>query len=194
LYGKQVLFTKYTGSGNAQIFYYPTRQHPINDMVAFDCSWCGKCCASFGEFIKIERQLTSRDYYCRYGIKNELFLAHIEGDYADSQPPSSKDSEPVKGCPFMRKNPAVKGFACAIYATRPRICREFRCYRMVIHHPDGHECGRIMGRNELKTGDESLAHIWKEQIAPLPHQDDARWEKSVIAALATHQYRGEIVE
>jgi len=163
-------------------------------MAKFDCSWCGKCCASFGEFIKIERQLTSRDYYCRYGITNELFLAHIEGDYDDSQLPSSKEGEPVKGCPFMRKNPAVKGFACAIYATRPRICREFRCYRMVIHHPDGHECGRIMGRNELKTGDESLAHIWKEQIAPLPHQDDTRWEKSVIAALATHQYRGEIVE
>jgi len=47
-------------------------------MVAFDCSWCGKFCASFGAFIKIERQLTSRDYYCRYGIKNDLFLAHIE--------------------------------------------------------------------------------------------------------------------
>ena len=57
-------------------------------MVAFDCTRCGKCCASFGAFIKIVRQLTSRDYYCRYGIKNELFLVHIEGDYADSQPSS----------------------------------------------------------------------------------------------------------
>ncbi|MDO9033985.1 MAG: YkgJ family cysteine cluster protein [Methanoregula sp.] len=163
-------------------------------MVAFDCTRCGKCCASFGAFIKIERQLTSRDYYCRYGIKNELFLVHIEGEYADSQPSSSNEGEPVKGCPFMRKNPAGTGFACAIYATRPRICREFRCYRMVIHSREGHECGRIMGRHDLKTTDEMLAQIWKEKITPLPHNDDARWEKSVIAALAAHGYSGEPVE
>ena len=163
-------------------------------MVAFDCDGCGKCCASFGAFIKIERQLTCRDYYCRYGIKNELFLAHIEGEYADSQPPSQKEGEPVKGCPFVRKKPDGKGIACAIYTTRPQICREFRCYRMLIFNHYGHECGRIMGRNELKTIDESLARIWKEQIASLPHRDDVRWTKSVIAALAVHQYRGEIVE
>jgi len=176
------------------LFISPTVNIPSTIMVAFDCTWCGKCCASFGEFIKIERQLTSRDYYCRYGIRNELFLAHIEGDYIDSQPPSLKEGEPVKGCPFMRKNPAGKGFACAIYSTRPRICREFRCYRMVIYHIDRHECGRIMGRNELKTNDELLAQIWKEQIAPLPHNDDARWEKLVTATLAHHGYRGEPVE
>ena len=164
-------------------------------MVAFDCTWCGKCCASFGEFIKIERQLTSRDYYCRYGIKNELFLAHIEGDFGDSQPPSSKDSETVKGCPFMRKNPAGKGFACAVYATRPQICREFRCYRMVIYHKEGHECGRILGRNELKTSDESLAQIWKEYITPrLPHPSDTLWDTAVTEALADHGYLGERVE
>ncbi|MDO8871557.1 MAG: YkgJ family cysteine cluster protein [Methanoregula sp.] len=163
-------------------------------MVAFDCTWCGKCCASFGAFIKIERQLTSRDYYCRYGIKNELFLAHIEGDYADSQPLSSKEGEPAKGCPFMRKNPNGNGIACAIYITRPRICREFRCYRMLIFNRDSQECGRIMGPGELKTDDETLAQIWKEEIKPLPHHDDARWEKLVIAALAAHGYRGEPVE
>ncbi|MDP2798214.1 MAG: YkgJ family cysteine cluster protein [Methanoregula sp.] len=163
-------------------------------MVAFNCSWCGKCCTSFGALIKIERQLTSRDYYCRYGIKNELFLAHIEGDYADSQPPSPKVGEPMKGCPFMRKKTDGKGIACAIYTTRPRVCREFRCYRMLIYNRDGHECGRIMGRHELKTEDETLSEIWKEEITPLPRHDDAHWEKLVMAALAALGYRGEPVE
>jgi hypothetical protein len=166
----------------------------MNGMGAFDCSWCGKCCASFGDFIKIERQLTNRDYYCRDGIKNELFLVHIERDYADSPPLGPIEGKSEKGCPFMRKDPAGKGIACAIYTTRPRICREFRCYRMLIQHPDGHECGRIMGRNDLKTTDETLERIWKELIAPLPHHDDTCWEKSVIAALAAHGYRGEAVE
>ena len=167
----------------------------MRSMVKFECDHCGKCCRSFGEFIKIERKFTSRDYYCRYGIKNELFLAHIEADYADSQPPYSKEGERVKGCPFMRENQNGKGIACAIYATRPRICRDFRCYRMVIRHRDGYECGRIMGRNELKTTDESLKQIWKERISrQLPSHDDPRWEKAVIDALAFHGYFGERVE
>jgi len=160
-------------------------------MAAFKCNRCGKCCASYGEFIRIERQLTSRDYYCRYGINNELFLAHIEGDFADNYPPGSNGGKPEKGCPFVQKNPSGEGFACAVYATRPRICREFRCYRMLVYHRHGHECGRILGQADLKTTDETLARIWKEKIAPLLSHDVARWEKSVITALAAHGYRGE---
>jgi Fe-S-cluster containining protein len=164
-------------------------------MVKFECDWCGKCCRSFGEFIKIERQLTDRDYYCRNGIKNETFLAHIEGDYENSQPLDSPEGTPAKGCPFMRRNPAGRGIACAIYATRPHICRDFRCYRMVIVDHEGHECGRIMGRNDLKTSDELLERIWKEHIVPsLPYHSDTRWEKAVIEALATHGYLGKCVE
>jgi len=163
-------------------------------MVAFNCNRCGKCCASYGDFIRIERPLTGRDYYCRYGIKNELFLAHIEGDFVDSHPPDSNEGKPKKGCPFLQKNPSVEGFTCAIYATRPQICREFRCYRMLIYHPDGHECGRILGQTDLKTTDETLERVWREEIAALPSHDAARWEKSVIAALAVHGYCGEPAE
>jgi Fe-S-cluster containining protein len=163
-------------------------------MVAFKCSGCGKCCTSYGDFIKIERQLTSRDYYCRYGIKNELFLAHVEGDYIGSYPHDPDEGKPAKGCPFMQKNLSGDGFACAIYATRPRVCREFRCYRMLIFDGDGHERGRIMARNDLKTTDETLERIWKEEIAPLPCREVSRWVKLVIVTLAAHGYRGEPVE
>jgi len=53
-------------------------------MGTFECDRCGKCCRSFGAFITIERQLSSRDYYCRFGITREVFLAHIEPEYADA--------------------------------------------------------------------------------------------------------------
>jgi hypothetical protein len=163
-------------------------------MVAFKCSGCGKCCASYGDFIKIERQLTSRDYYCRYGIKNEMFLAHVEDDYIRSYPTDSNEGKPAKGCPFMQKNLSGNGFSCVIYATRPQVCKEFRCYRMLVFDGDGHERGRIMARNDLKTTDETLERIWKEEIAPLPCHEVSRWVKLVIVTLAAHGYRGEPVE
>jgi Fe-S-cluster containining protein len=145
-------------------------------MAKFECKWCGKCCQSFGEFIRIERQLSDRDYYCRYGITNELFLVHVQPEFADeiSDEFINKDeasSEPAhKGCEFMRKNPAGKGFACAIYPTRPPICREFKCYRMLIHHTlSGELRGKVIGINQLRTQDKILAAIWKEKVAHLPH-------------------------
>jgi uncharacterized protein len=145
-------------------------------MAKFDCNWCGKCCASFGEFIKIERQLTERDYYCRYGITNEVFPVHVQPEFADEIEEEFTESDPKgtdstkKGCIFMRKNPEGKGFACAIYPTRPNICREFECYRMLIHHPQSGEMrGKVIGINELKTHDEILNAIWNEKIAHLPH-------------------------
>jgi Fe-S-cluster containining protein len=92
------------------------------------------------------------------------------------------------------KNLSGNGFACAIYATRPQVCKEFRCYRMLIFDHEGHECGRIMGRNELKTKDETLERIWDEDIAPLPYREGTRWVKLVIDALAARGYRGDPVE
>ena len=145
-------------------------------MAKFECNWCGKCCQSFGEFIKIERQVTERDYYCRYGITNELFQVHVLPEFADEIDEEFVDMDekgkenPKKTCIFMRENPEGKGFACAIYPTRPTICKEFLCYRMLIqHHPTGEIRGRIIGINELRTHDEVLAAIWKEKIAQLPH-------------------------
>jgi uncharacterized protein len=145
-------------------------------MAKFDCNWCGKCCASFGEFITIERQVTERDYFCRYGITNELFQVHVQPAFADEIEEAYEESDGGKataghkGCIFMRKNPEGKGFACAIYPTRPEICRDFRCYRMLIHHPQSGETrGKVIGINELKTHDEILEAIWKEKIAHMPH-------------------------
>ena len=145
-------------------------------MAKFDCNWCGKCCSSFGEFIRIERQISGRDYFCRYGITDELFQVHVQPEFADEIEEEFEESDGKnpqdshKSCVFMKKNPEGKGFACAIYATRPTICREFLCYRMMIHHPESGEVrGRIIGINELRTHDEILTAIWNEKIAILPH-------------------------
>ena len=103
-----------------------------------------------------------------YGIKNEVFLAHVEGDYTVYYSPHSNEGKPVKGCPFLKKNLSGDGFTCAIYATRPQVCKEFRCYRMLIYDREGNECGRIMGTHDLKTTDKILEKIWKEEVAPIP--------------------------
>jgi hypothetical protein len=195
-------------------------------MTKFECDRCGKCCRSFGEFITIERQLSGRDYYCRFTITRELFLTHVEPEFADAiaeeyeQQGGSGNDKDQKKCIFLQKDPHGNGFTCAIYPARPLICREFQCYRMVIYNPRGELCGRVIGRNELKTADDVLADLWKDKIAPLPypasprpshlprknmhpdteshihgsHVNDSEWADTVVAILKEHGYYSDPVE
>ncbi len=176
-------------------------------MAKFECNLCGKCCQSFGEFIKIERQINDRDYICRYGVTNEIFQVHVLPEFAEEidEEFTNLDEKNAgtshKGCIFLRKHPCGKGFVCAVYPTRPSVCRDFLCYRMLIHHqPSGELRGKVIGINELRTQDEILAALWKEKIAHIPHPfasqhaEDHEWVNNVITILASHGYRAEKVE
>jgi uncharacterized protein len=172
-------------------------------MVAFECNRCGKCCSSFGSFLTIERQLNDRDYYCRYSLTGEMFPVHVDTDFADevSDRAQADTGIPVgkRPCPFLCRRNNGNGFACAIYATRPRVCREFRCYRLLIYDTNGHPAGKVIGANEIRTSDEVLARLWKAEIMSVPHAhppgtNDPAWLMTVTGILAAHGYRGDAVE
>lgn len=169
-------------------------------MVKFECTWCGKCCASFGQFIRIERQLNEKDYYCRYGVTGEVFPVHVLPEYAGEFADEFDESGGPGGekrknrCVFMHKKEDGEGFSCIIYPSRPQVCREFRCYRMLIYNREGRLCGRVVGRSNLVTEDGELLRIWNEKIAGLPHNDDSGWERDAIALLSQNGYRADPVE
>ena len=167
-------------------------------MAKFECNWCGKCCEGFGEYITIERQMSDRDYYCRFGITNEIFPVHVQPEFADEIGDDFMDMDPKaakpphKGCIFSRKNPAGQGFACAIYPDRPDICREFQCYRMLIQNLIGEIKGRVIGINELMTKDQVLAAIWKEKIAHLPHPFNEEHGSKIPGNPSVHGHESHI--
>jgi len=153
-------------------------------MAKFKCSGCGRCCVSFGEFITVERQVTDHDYYCRYGLTNELFHVHVLPDFADEFADQFEEMEnngkdaPKRGCVFMHRKNDGPGFTCIIYPDRPTICKEFLCYRMLIRDLKTGQCrGQVIGINELKTHDAILEAIWKEKIAHLPHPFESEHHK-----------------
>jgi len=169
-------------------------------MEPFVCDHCGKCCASLGAYIKVERQLSEQDYYCKNMITGEVFPVHVTPGFAEEIDEDITSGSAVSrpGCIFLRRNPGGPGQVCAIYPTRPRICREFRCYHMVIFNNMGESMGRMVGRADIQTADPVLARIWNEQVKSLPCTatpgSDPGWMEQVLKILATHGYRGEVVE
>ncbi|HVP97196.1 YkgJ family cysteine cluster protein [Methanoregula sp.] len=169
-------------------------------MVSFVCDHCGKCCTSIGAYIKIERQLSEQDYYCKNTITGEVFPVHVAPEFAEEidEDFASGSAASRPGCIFQRRNPNGPGQVCAIYPTRPRLCREFRCYHMVIFNPMGQSVGRMVGRTDIQTSDPVLARLWNEEVKPQPGPatpcSDPAWVSRVCTILAGHGYRGEMVE
>jgi len=199
-------------------------------MVKFDCNRCGRCCMSFGKLIRIERQVTGPDYFCRDGTTGELFLVHVLPEFADEIEEACMEPDPtgphssLQGCVFQKPDRDGRGFACAIYPTRPAICKKFICYRMLIYHQESGEVrGRVIGLRELRTDDEALVAIWDKEIGCLPYlpgtqrdasqnplqgcksrthsritgslsADDHEWMGKILPILASHGYKGEPVE
>jgi Fe-S-cluster containining protein len=169
-------------------------------MVAFECDRCGKCCMSFGPLITIERQLNDQDYYCRCKIDNSVFPVHADPAYCEeisdefAAEDATHSGREKKPCRFLRKNRHGEGTLCAVYSTRPKICRDFRCYRMLIRNREGVVCGRMIGKNAISTGDTALETLWKEQVAAIPYRDTAAWTEKVVGILSEHGYHGDTVE
>ena len=169
-------------------------------MAVFECDRCGKCCVSLGPLITIERQLNDRDYYCRCKIDNAIFLAHVDPAYRQEIADEFVDegaghpNNEKTSCRFLRKNRQGDGTTCAIYPTRPTVCRDFRCYRMLIRTREGIICGRVIGKNTLRTEDVALEHLWNGQVATIPYGDPVAWLKNVAAILAEHGYWADPVE
>lgn len=185
--------------------YQDTGQTGDRNMAAFTCDHCGKCCGSFGSFIRIERRMSDRDYYCRYSLTGDIFPVHVDAAYAGEvsghlcggelpQAPAGKTA-----CPFLCHRQDRGGFDCAVYATRPPVCRDFRCYRMLVYDNRGNLLGRVIGAGEIGTGDAALRQLWNECIAAVPHahpagSNDPVWVKKVRDILAASGYRGDAVD
>ena len=169
-------------------------------MAVFECDRCGKCCVSLGPLITIERQLNDRDYYCRCKIDNAIFLAHVDPAYREevadefTEGGLDRNSSDKIPCTFLRKNPDGDGTACAIYESRPKVCQDFRCYRMLIRNHEGAICGRVIGKNTLRAVDAELKKLWDEQVAAIPYGDPTAWTKNVAGILAEHGYCTDPVE
>ena len=147
--------------------------------VPFLCTDCGRCCASLGRSIAIERRVTGRHYDCSESVRREAFRAEVDEAHRGAVPASS-------GCPFLVW-PAPGRSACACHATRPRLCREYRCASMRVYDRDGIERGHVGGRRSLLSDDETLLALWDTH----EDLDDGAWRERIDAAIASAGYRAE---
>lgn len=108
-----------------------------------------------------------------------------QGLYEDDQSIFCRFPE---ACPFLRMSDQSGKAYCTVHQTRPDMCRDFGCWRLLILKPDGGRAGRVMYRRYFCPDDPNLARIWEEQIRHIDDSDDEVWDNTIRMILVREGY------
>jgi len=157
--------------------------------MVFRCQQCGECCSSMGSVIGIREQTGPFEFRLWFMITGEERQVRVDPDKRNLF--SSQDilkSRPM-ACPFLReRTPGT--VICTVHSTRPDLCRQYSCFRILVCGRRGERLGRVMDNTRyFTTMDRELRAVWDTEIAPITIADEARWEEEVARILSAAGYR-----
>ena len=100
---------------------------------------------------------------------------------------SSIDHLP-EACPFLRFDPKNGKAWCTVHLTRPSICRDYCCWRLLIHDAEGRRAGRVLYQRTFLTDSAELRRLWEEVKPTLNGLCDTEWDDAVIRLLTASGY------
>jgi Fe-S-cluster containining protein len=155
----------------------------------FECSQCGECCSHLGLVHTIAEDYGNYRYLIRNQYTGEKTVVAVDPDKIELFDTRDIFLERPEACPFFRYvRTSEKGY-CTVHQTRPEICRDYGCWRLLILDSDGKRAGRIMCQRHLASDDEALTRLFNDQIDDLTETDDALWDARVIRMLVKAGYR-----
>jgi hypothetical protein len=108
--------------------------------------------------------------------KRDLFL---DADIFNSHP---------YACPIFRYQPDSEKACCTVHLTRPEICRDYGCWRLLILDHRGRRVGKIRYLRSLCSEDAFLTKIRDECIEHCEEPDDHIREDLMIRTLTRAGY------
>jgi len=155
----------------------------------FECSQCGECCSHLGLVHTIKKDYGDLRFLVNNEYTGEKTEVTVDPDKIALFYDRSIFVERPEACPFFRFDRATRKGYCTVHLTRPEICRDYGCWRMLILDATGKRAGRIMCQRFLASEDDRLTRIFTEEIDTLPEMDDAVWDARVKQVLARAGYR-----
>jgi Fe-S-cluster containining protein len=154
----------------------------------FECSQCGECCSHLGLVHTIQEDYGDYRFLLNNQYTGEKTAVAVDPDKIALFCDTGIFRERPEACPFFRYDRvSAKGY-CTVHLTRPEICRDYGCWRMLILDSGGERAGRIMCQRHLASEDEALTRLFEESINHLVEPDDAAWDERVIRVLVAAGY------
>jgi Fe-S-cluster containining protein len=154
----------------------------------FECSQCGECCSHLGLVHTIQEDYGNYRFLVNNQYTGEKTTVAVDPDKIALFSDTSIFLERPEACPFFRYDQATAKGYCTVHLTRPEICRDYGCWRLLILDAGGKRTGRIMGQRHLASEDEALTRLFEEHINHLDETDNAAWDERVIKVLGEAGY------
>ena len=157
--------------------------------MSFFCSQCGECCTTLGLVHVIVQQIKGNEFVLRNEYTGYQSHVTIDPDKQELFLDKSIFEAYPDSCPFFRFHGKEKKGYCTCHLTRPPMCRDYDCWRVLILNSAGTRVGRVMGWRHLCAEDEQVRTIWDEHAHRLSILSDEEWDKAVIVLFQKNGYQ-----
>jgi uncharacterized protein len=154
----------------------------------FECIQCGECCEHLGLVHTIQEEYGDFRFLIHNIYTSEETPVSIDPDKRDLFLDTGIFKKFPEGCPFFRHQHQNGKACCTVHQSRPDICRDYRCWRLLILDHRGRRVGRIRYIRSLCTEDAILTKLWDECIEQSDEPDDHIWEETMIRTLTRAGY------
>nr|WP_319376773.1 YkgJ family cysteine cluster protein [uncultured Methanoregula sp.] len=156
--------------------------------MTFTCQQCGECCSTMGEIIEVIEEISPLRFRIGYTTTGEERIVVVDPDKKDLFSHKSSMQERSLACPFLCM--AAPGrVICTVHASRPDLCRQYSCFRLLVLDARGNRIGKVIESTRiLRTMDHPLREIWDREIAGLQVADEHAWEKTAERLLTLRGY------
>ena len=156
--------------------------------MAFECFQCGECCRQLGLVHSIQETYGDFRFLICNQYTGEKTPVGIDPDKREIFEDKSIFAKLPDACPFFRFRPGSELACCTVYQTRPEICRDYGCWRLLILNHQGRRVGRVRYIRTLCSDDPHLTRLWESCIENLQEPDDAVWENGMIRILSRNGF------
>lgn len=142
-----------------------------------------------GEIIEIHEDLDSGLFRIGFSVTGEERIVSVDPEKrALFHSTEIRTSRPT-ACPFLRKY-SNKKFVCSIHTSRPELCCQYSCYRILVFDRCNKRIGRVTDASRyFTTTDPNLRSLWTQEIAGVEIPEEACWEEHVEQILTIAGYR-----
>jgi hypothetical protein len=156
--------------------------------MACKCCQCGDCCSNMSLVHSVTEQISDYEFIIYNHYSGDIKKVQIDPDKIQLFEEQDILETMPEACPFLRFNQNDGKAYCTVHLTRPDICREFCCWRLVILDSHNKRAGRILYQRTFVSDDENLTKLWDQSIRPIKEPDDTVWEEKVIRILTRAGY------
>ncbi|MCK9592120.1 MAG: YkgJ family cysteine cluster protein [Methanoregula sp.] len=156
--------------------------------MVFECQQCGECCHHMGQVHTIKETHSDFEFLVNNQYTGEKTEVIIDSDKRLLFSDKRIFLVHPEACPFLRYKPEDRKAYCSVHLTRPEICRDFGCWRLLILNARGARAGRIMCQRAFFSDDADLTRLWKTSIDDLIEPDDGVWDEKITRILINAGY------